>query len=147
MFVAAARQLPVVVAGGVEVSRRAPVAQPELDRADRPCRAERLSQRQTHLRPAGGLAERPDDRRGVEPEPGGGRGRRLVALGRRLNTFIDFRNLHEDYRKDVHDAYIIADESAVLYRNDRSRLSVTLMSRPAPGGYGINRPAPGYRVL
>ena len=48
-------------------------------------------------------------------------GNRLIALGRRLNTFIDFRNLHEKYRTEVHDAYIIADESAVLYRTNGRR--------------------------
>ncbi len=48
-------------------------------------------------------------------------GNRLVALGRRLNTYIDFRNLHEGYRTDVHPAYIIADDSAVLFRANGRR--------------------------
>ena len=48
-------------------------------------------------------------------------GNRFVALGRRLNTYIDFRNLREDYRTEVHDAYIIADESAVMYRANGRR--------------------------
>ena len=48
-------------------------------------------------------------------------GNRLVALGRRLNTYIEFRNLHEDYRGKLGGAYIIADESAVLYRVDGRR--------------------------
>jgi hypothetical protein len=43
-------------------------------------------------------------------------GNRLVALGRRLNTYVEFRNLHKDYRDQLCGAYIIADESAVLYR-------------------------------
>jgi hypothetical protein len=43
-------------------------------------------------------------------------GNHFVALGRRLSTFMDFRNLREDYRKDVHSAYIIADDKAILYR-------------------------------
>jgi len=43
-------------------------------------------------------------------------GNKLVALARRLNSFIEFRNLHEDYRGSVAGAYIIADEEAVLYR-------------------------------
>ena len=29
---------------------------------------------------------------------------------------VDFRNLREDYRKDVHNAFIIADDKAILYR-------------------------------
>ncbi len=48
-------------------------------------------------------------------------GNRFVSLGRRLNTYIDFRNLQEDYRTEVHDAYIIADESAVMYRANGRR--------------------------
>jgi hypothetical protein len=48
-------------------------------------------------------------------------GNRFVALGRRLNTYIDFRNLREDYRTEVHNAYIIADESAVMYRANGRR--------------------------
>jgi len=48
-------------------------------------------------------------------------GNRLVALGRRLKTSIDFRNLHEDYRDQLSGAFIIADESAVLYRSDGRR--------------------------
>jgi len=59
-------------------------------------------------------------------------GNRLVALGRRLNTYIDFRNLHEDYRAAVHDAYIIADDSAILYRTDGSNFS-GIMGRNEPG--------------
>jgi len=45
-------------------------------------------------------------------------GNRLIALGRRLNTNIDFRNLHEDYRSTLRGAFIIADDQAVLYRTD-----------------------------
>lgn len=43
-------------------------------------------------------------------------GNSFVAMGRRLNAYIDFRNLREDYRKDVHSAFIIADDKAILYR-------------------------------
>jgi hypothetical protein len=45
-------------------------------------------------------------------------GNHFVALARRLNTYIDIRNLREDYRGKINDAYIIADETAVLYRSD-----------------------------
>lgn len=48
-------------------------------------------------------------------------GNRFAALGRRLNTYIDFRNLHQDFKQETHDAFIIADETAVLYRTDGRR--------------------------
>jgi hypothetical protein len=47
-------------------------------------------------------------------------GNLLVTLGRRLNTYIEFRNVHEDYR-DHREAFLIADETALLYRVDASR--------------------------
>ena len=59
-------------------------------------------------------------------------GNRFVALGRRLNTYIDFRNLQAGFRRDTHDAFIIADESAVLYRSDGRRFD---------GIMGTNEPA------
>ncbi len=43
-------------------------------------------------------------------------GNQLVALARRLNSFIEFRNLHKDFRGKLPAAYIIADDKAVLYR-------------------------------
>ncbi|HJP05500.1 MAG: hypothetical protein CL799_07300 [Chromatiales bacterium] len=48
-------------------------------------------------------------------------GNRFIALMRRLNTYLDVRNLHTDYRGKFNDAFIIADESAVLYRTDGRR--------------------------
>jgi len=48
-------------------------------------------------------------------------GNPLIALGRRLNTYMDFRNLQMDYRGTMNDAFIIADESAVLYRKNGKR--------------------------
>ena len=65
-------------------------------------------------------------------------GNALVALGRRLNTFIDFRNLHEKYRTDIHPAFIIADESAILYRIDGRRFD---------GIMGTNEPAIARQYL
>lgn len=53
-----------------------------------------------------------------EPERTVRNGNRLIALGRRLNTHLDFRNLHEDYRGKLTGAFIIADETAVLYRTN-----------------------------
>ena len=47
-------------------------------------------------------------------------GNRFVSLGRRLNTFIEFRNVHEDYR-DHREAFLIADDFALLYRVDASK--------------------------
>ena len=43
-------------------------------------------------------------------------GNQLVALARRLNSFIEFRNLHPDFRGELPAAYIIADDKALLYR-------------------------------
>lgn len=45
-------------------------------------------------------------------------GNRLVGLARRLSAYIDIRNLRDDYRGKITDAFIIADEKAVLYRSD-----------------------------
>ncbi len=47
-------------------------------------------------------------------------GNRFVAVGRRLNSSIEFRNVHEDY-KDHREAYLIADDTALLYRVDSTR--------------------------
>jgi hypothetical protein len=47
-------------------------------------------------------------------------GNRLVHLGRRLNTFIEFRNVHEDFR-DHREAFLIADDVALTYRVDATR--------------------------
>ena len=57
----------------------------------------------------------------TEPERTVRNGNRLVALGRRLTTHIDFRNLHEDYRDKLNGAFIIADDRAVLYRTNGRR--------------------------
>lgn len=47
-------------------------------------------------------------------------GNRLVSLGRRLNTYIEFRNLHQDY-SEHREAFLLADDRALLYRADGSR--------------------------
>ena len=47
-------------------------------------------------------------------------GNRLVTLGRRLNTYIEFRNVNEDYR-DHRESFLIADDTALLYRVDATR--------------------------
>jgi hypothetical protein len=47
-------------------------------------------------------------------------GNRFVSLGRRLNTFIEFRNVHDDYRNH-REAFLIADDIALLYRVEASK--------------------------
>ncbi len=42
-------------------------------------------------------------------------GNNFVHLGRRLNTYIEFRHVHEDLRTHG-EAFCIADETALLYR-------------------------------
>jgi hypothetical protein len=48
-------------------------------------------------------------------------GNKLIGLGRRLEAHIDFRNLHQDYRGQLRAAFIIADETAIMYRADARR--------------------------
>jgi hypothetical protein len=47
-------------------------------------------------------------------------GNRLVGLGRRLDTYIEFRNLHDDYREH-REAFLLADDLALLYRVNHTR--------------------------
>ncbi|MEM9171938.1 MAG: hypothetical protein AAGA84_04450 [Pseudomonadota bacterium] len=47
-------------------------------------------------------------------------GNRLVTMGRRLNSFIEFRNIHEEYRGQKV-AYCIADNRSIAYRLDAER--------------------------
>ena len=47
-------------------------------------------------------------------------GNRLVGLGRRLNTYIEFRNIHDDYREH-REAFLLADDVALLYRINHAR--------------------------
>ncbi len=47
-------------------------------------------------------------------------GNRFVSLGRRLNTYIEFRNVHENYREH-REAFLVADDQALLYRVDAAR--------------------------
>ncbi len=47
-------------------------------------------------------------------------GNNLVHLGRRLNTYIEFRHVREDLRTHP-EAFCIADETALVYRLDASR--------------------------
>lgn len=45
---------------------------------------------------------------------------RFVTMGRRLNSYIEFRHLHEELRV-YPEAYLIADDSALMFRADASR--------------------------
>ena len=47
-------------------------------------------------------------------------GHKLITLGRRLNSYVEFRNVHKDYM-DRTEAYIIADNFAISYRLDATR--------------------------
>ena len=47
-------------------------------------------------------------------------GNNFVHLGRRLNTYIEFRHVREDLRTHA-ESYCIADETALVYRLEASR--------------------------
>ncbi len=47
-------------------------------------------------------------------------GNKFVHLGRRLNTYIEFRNIREDLRTHP-EAFCIADETALVYRLQAAR--------------------------
>lgn len=47
-------------------------------------------------------------------------GHRLVELARRFSTFFEIRRVHPDF-KERNDAFLIADESGVVYRMDTRR--------------------------
>lgn len=47
-------------------------------------------------------------------------GHRLVELARRLPSFIELRKPHSDHR-DLIEAYLVADERALLYRKQADR--------------------------
>ena len=45
-------------------------------------------------------------------------GNKFVALSQRLNTCIEIRNLDQQYRGSINDAFIIADDQRIFYRSD-----------------------------
>lgn len=47
-------------------------------------------------------------------------GNSFVHLGRRLNTYIEFRSIREDLRTHP-ESFCLADETALVYRQDASR--------------------------
>jgi hypothetical protein len=47
-------------------------------------------------------------------------GNRFLAMGRRLTTYIDLRNVHVDYRNNAA-AFLIADDRALVYRLQANR--------------------------
>jgi len=56
----------------------------------------------------------------VDPSRAMKHGNRFVTIGRRLNSYIEFRNVKPDYR-DHPEAFCIADETALVYRSDAIR--------------------------
>jgi hypothetical protein len=56
----------------------------------------------------------------VHPERTMKLGNDFVTMGRRLNSYIEFRNVKPEFR-DCHDAFCIADDKAILYRADARR--------------------------
>ena len=58
-------------------------------------------------------------------------GNNFVHLGRRLNTYIEFRHVREDLRTHA-EAFCIADETALVYRLQASRWDgIVEMNDPA----------------
>ena len=58
-------------------------------------------------------------------------GNNFVHLGRRLNTYIEFRHVREDLRTHA-EAFCIADETALVYRLQASRWEgIAYMHEPA----------------
>lgn len=55
-----------------------------------------------------------------EPQRAVRAGNRLVGLGRRLNTYIEFRNVNEEFREH-REAFLLADDVALLYRINHKR--------------------------
>ncbi|MCL4720852.1 MAG: hypothetical protein KJ041_02645 [Gammaproteobacteria bacterium] len=55
-----------------------------------------------------------------EPSRTSRSGNRLIWLGRRLDTYIEFRNVHENYREH-REAFLLADDIALLYRVHHTR--------------------------
>jgi len=56
----------------------------------------------------------------VHPERTMKLGNDFVTMGRRLNSYIEFRNVKPAFR-DCHDAFCIADDKAIVYRADARR--------------------------
>ncbi len=56
----------------------------------------------------------------VDPSRAVKHGNRFVTIGRRLNSYIEFRNVKEEFRNHP-EAFCIADESALVYRIDANR--------------------------
>jgi hypothetical protein len=47
-------------------------------------------------------------------------GNKFVYLGRRLSSFIEFRHVHETYRRHQ-EVFMIADDGALVFRSDPDR--------------------------
>lgn len=56
----------------------------------------------------------------IDPAKAIRNGNRFVGVARRLNTYIDLRNAHSDFRNH-REAFLIADDHALVYRVDAAR--------------------------
>ena len=56
----------------------------------------------------------------VDPSRAVKNGNQFVTIGRRLNSYIEFRNVKEEFR-DHPEAFCIADDHALVYRADANR--------------------------
>ena len=66
----------------------------------------------------------------VHPERTMKLGNQFVTMGRRLNSYIEFRHVKPEFR-DCHDAFCIADDRAIVYRADSRRWDGMLARDPA----------------
>jgi hypothetical protein len=56
----------------------------------------------------------------VQPERAMKLGNGFVTMGRRLNSYIEFRHVKPEFR-EVTEAYCIADDHSIIYRADATR--------------------------
>jgi hypothetical protein len=56
----------------------------------------------------------------VQPERAMKLGNQFVTMGRRLNSYIEFRHVKQELREDI-GAFCIADDHSILYRADAAR--------------------------
>ena len=74
----------------------------------------------------------------VHPERAMKLGNQFVTMGRRLNSYIEFRHVKPELR-DCHDAFCIADNEALVYRADARRWDGMLAQDPAVASAYLER--------
>lgn len=74
----------------------------------------------------------------VHPERTMKLGNQFVAMGRRLNSYIEFRHVKPALR-DCEDAFCIADGAAIVYRADAKRWDGMLAQDPSVAGAYLER--------